>query len=1520
MARASSTHSMSLSERSGADGANAQAAQPPQKRAPRPLVRDATPIPRRASYWEKARGRLSGGGSRASTRDGGRGGVPEEESERVEEGRGREPAEKRKSLQQLFKSGLAFSGGQRGSTRRDSEPSPSRRGSDRRSSSDSRAQAERRSSEDKKGDEMLADFLARMALQKRGWRNFVVHPNHWSIKYWNLLQLACVIWLFFEVTLTTSFFDSLPALVDATCGDPATISVDGGTLDAGLGPADLINACFDALLLLHIALSLHLGYVDSQNNMVMVQRDIKRHYLRSWRFVAHILAALPLDVLRLAPLEYAWPAAVAQDYGEVIVSLAPWRWTHSFSRVLKLVRVAELPGLLKVVQTEWRVPPHFRRLFALALFMAVIAQIAACTWFLIGKLLFMHGSTLFFPALMEPLLTNSSGPAAVLYTGSSARRTMQFFDSVYYTLGLMTGLSDGEEPQTWLESLFTVVVMFLGIVVFAVIIGSVSTIVDEISEAESLFQTKQLYVWRMLKQHRLPPEVERRVLNFYTYRWRNHQGFDDLRVLHTLPSSLRTDVMMQLTRGMVEKVPFFLGADEGFVRSLVDRLRPRIAAEGEVIFTTGEMGDEMFFVHRGELDVLVGQPPVRVAKLRHGDYFGEGLLISKPRGNTVQATTFCDLFSLTRTALAEILPYYPDTTATLRELVRERIDQDLRKGREAELLHKYGRRWLNRVRESMAAGAAQRAPPPSLGRKLKRAGTHVLKHVNSSSSIRVAPKAPQQVERSDTASTISSVPSSDCSPHATPRDCTVVVEAPAPNLRRGDTNVRFAEAVEVLSSRAASLVVDEDATTNLVPVHGEAKKAGPRESFREWMGFVLSRSDNPDGGKPTYSLVLLPDTRARLAWVTLLWAALLWNLTTWMYGVAFRFRGSPSAGAFALTYPASLTAVNVLDLLADLVYVIDVPLNLRLAYVNDQGILVKDAQLIGHRYRHSRSFRRASLALVPVDWVCLGAGVALGGNAALFFSAAMARGLRLLRTLELSALSYELYQFAAGASPNFSLRRIISLVWWFFMCTHAVACTAGFVDFASPNVMTYSRHLYPADRCFADGDVSRSVIGTDDLGWALYLRAIYYAMANLTGLGRDIKPETIEEHVLTLLVWFLGIFFVAFIIGSIGQLSSNLDASEVRFRKTHYSVKRYMTHQRLTLDLHSRADHYFEYLWAKTQGVEIQESIEDLNPSLRTEVMSHICRDAVNSVPLFKDRGADFISSIVQVLSFQSFPQGEWLMRKHTIGSAMYFILKGNVDIIVSEDLMFVTATLGVGDFVGEGALLKAQGKCGASVRARTSIDTMVLTKAGFSIVLQRFPDIQESMLQKCNERNKENKAANKALDRRLDQISGVQTQELADLSAGASSAVRLLTRGKGAPGGVQSHASAEPASADGGADATSPRELKRRASTATLQRSLSSLSSSSSSGSSLKRANTSRFGSQSNLAEALSRRPSLVSPPVNSAAASPRATKMASAIRLVKGANSALAPGRAAKRAPISLRRSSLDSKAAPPTPRCEP
>ena len=151
------------------------------------------------------------------------------------------------------------------------------------------------------------------------------------------------------------------------------------------------------------------------------------------------------------------------------------------------------------------------------------------------------------------------------------------------------------------------------------------------------------------------------------------------------------------------------------------------------------------------------------------------------------------------------------------------------------------------------------------------------------------------------------------------------------------------------------------------------------------------------------------------------------------------------------------------------------------------------------------------------------------------------------------------------------------------------------------------------------------------------------------------------------------------------MLISNFDAGEMRFNKTRNSVFRYMAYQKLPTELRARAFNFFEYTWARTKGVEIQEVASDLNGALSTDVMSHICRDAVKNVPVFASKGDEFVDSIVTVLSFQAFPQGEWLMRKGTIGREMFFLLKGEVDIIVDETLMFVIKTLGVGAFVGEG-------------------------------------------------------------------------------------------------------------------------------------------------------------------------------------------------------------------------------------------
>ena len=255
------------------------------------------------------------------------------------------------------------------------------------------------------------------------------------------------------------------------------------------------------------------------------------------------------------------------------------------------------------------------------LLVLLMSHTLACLWFMIGSVVGGFFPTIFLGVggLLSQerttrisheqarAVTHATRPATYRCMGLHSQESdaMQYLDSLYYALGMMTGLADGEVPQTTLEALFSIFTMMVGIFTFATIIGSVSTIVDELSENESVFQTKLLYMSRMLKQHKLPHQLEERVLNYLNYQWKNHQGFDDFKVLRTLPAGLRTDVMLQLTRSMVEKVPFFHGSDEGFVRSLVDRLRPQITAASEVVIRQGDIGSEMFFVHRGELDVLV---------------------------------------------------------------------------------------------------------------------------------------------------------------------------------------------------------------------------------------------------------------------------------------------------------------------------------------------------------------------------------------------------------------------------------------------------------------------------------------------------------------------------------------------------------------------------------------------------------------------------------------------------------------------------------------------------------------------------------------------------------------------------------------------------------------------------------------------------------------------------------------------------------------------------------------------------
>jgi glucose-6-phosphate 1-dehydrogenase len=127
-----------------------------------------------------------------------------------------------------------------------------------------------------------------------------------------------------------------------------------------------------------------------------------------------------------------------------------------------------------------------------------------------------------------------------------------------------------------------------------------------------------------------------------------------------------------INRDMLQAVPLFHDCDPVFLRNLAMMLRPVVYAPGEIIIRKGDMGSEMYFICRGEVEVLDASGE-RMNTMGEGDYFGElSLLFSQPRAVSIRAGTLCDLFVLSRADFERVLQDHPRFAESLRQAVQTR--------------------------------------------------------------------------------------------------------------------------------------------------------------------------------------------------------------------------------------------------------------------------------------------------------------------------------------------------------------------------------------------------------------------------------------------------------------------------------------------------------------------------------------------------------------------------------------------------------------------------------------------------------------------------------------------------------------------------------------------------------------------------------------------------------------------------------------------------------------------------------
>ena len=251
--------------------------------------------------------------------------------------------------------------------------------------------------------------------------------------------------------------------------------------------------------------------------------------------------------------------------------------------------------------------------------------------------------------------------------------------ALYWAIQTITTVGYGDiTPTNDRQTLYAIVAMIVGVGVYGYAIGNVASLLANIDPAKAHYLESTERLNAFMKYRDIPPELQRRIRDYYAYVWQQRLGYDEATVLSGLPASLMTAVALHLKRDIIQKVPLFQGADDELVREIALAMRPVVFTPGDFVFHGGDHGHEMYFISRGRVDVVARDGTTVITTLGPGEFFGEiALLLSTPRSASVRAVAYCDLYALEKADFDRVVAAHPAFADHIRAMTRERQERGM---------------------------------------------------------------------------------------------------------------------------------------------------------------------------------------------------------------------------------------------------------------------------------------------------------------------------------------------------------------------------------------------------------------------------------------------------------------------------------------------------------------------------------------------------------------------------------------------------------------------------------------------------------------------------------------------------------------------------------------------------------------------------------------------------------------------------------------------------------------------------
>ena len=112
-------------------------------------------------------------------------------------------------------------------------------------------------------------------------------------------------------------------------------------------------------------------------------------------------------------------------------------------------------------------------------------------------------------------------------------------------------------PTTDVQLLFTIVVLVIGMFLYAVVVGSAASLLSRWDATAEVRQEKMDIINQYLRNKQVMPEIRRKVNAYFDYIHENHYSIAEQSMMQEMPQSLMTQIRFCIYRRLLQNSPLF---------------------------------------------------------------------------------------------------------------------------------------------------------------------------------------------------------------------------------------------------------------------------------------------------------------------------------------------------------------------------------------------------------------------------------------------------------------------------------------------------------------------------------------------------------------------------------------------------------------------------------------------------------------------------------------------------------------------------------------------------------------------------------------------------------------------------------------------------------------------------------------------------------------------------------------------------------------------------------------------------